>query len=196
MCGFKIYGGNWLWFWCLHTSAKAPETEVHIYMLCTAECECSVGPSSSCTACVAQQAAHNTLHKVFGFSEFRSGQLEAILPALHGRDTFVRMATGSGKSLCMFIVPLVQSDTAMGIVISPLNSLMDEQVKLRLYAANYVHPQSLFSHLWFRFRSFHNLGFLQLERQLKTTTWLVMLPRESIVLVGGMNCNVFNCNHY
>ena len=52
-------------------------------MLCTAECECSVGPSSSCTSCVAQQAAHNTLHKVFGFSEFRSGQLEAILPALH-----------------------------------------------------------------------------------------------------------------
>ena len=116
-------------------------------MLCTAECECSVGPSSSCTSCVAQQAAHNTLHKVFGFSEFRSGQLEAILPALHGRDTFVRMATGSGKSLCMFMVPLVQSDTAMGIVISPLNSLMDEQVKLRLYAVNYVNPQSLFSYL-------------------------------------------------
>lgn len=100
------------------------------------------------TSCVAQQAAHNTLYKVFGFSEFRSGQLEAILKnALHGRDTFVRMATGSGKSLCMFMVPLLQSNTAMGIVISPLNSLMDEQVKLRLYAANYVNPQSLFSYL-------------------------------------------------
>ena len=92
-------------------------------------------------------AVHNTLHKVFGFSEFRSGQLEAIFPALHGRDTFVQMATGSRKSLCMFMVPLVQSDTAKGIVISPLNSLMDEQVKLRLYAANYVNPQSLFSYL-------------------------------------------------
>ena len=54
------------------------------YQDTAAECECSVGPSSSCTACVAQQAAHNTLHKVFGFSEFCSGQLEAILPALHG----------------------------------------------------------------------------------------------------------------
>ena len=97
-------------------------------MLCSVECECCVGPSSSCTSCVAQQAAHNTLQKVFGFSELRTGQLEAILPALHGQDTFVRMATGSGKSLCMFMVPLVQSNTAMGIVISPLNSLMDEQV--------------------------------------------------------------------
>ena len=66
--------------------------------------------------------------KVFGFSEFRTGQLEAIFPALHGRDTFVRMATGSGKSMYMFMVPLVQSDTAMGIVISPLNSLMDEHL--------------------------------------------------------------------
>ena len=57
-----------------------------------------------------------------------SAALEAIFPALHGRDTFFRMATGSGKSLYMFMVPIVQSDTAMGIVISPLNSLMDEQV--------------------------------------------------------------------
>ena len=97
-------------------------------MLCTVECECCVGPSSSCTSCVAQQAAHNTLQKVFGFSEFRTGQLEVIFPALHGRDTFVRMATGSGKSMYMFMVPLVQSDTVMGIVITPLNSLMDEQV--------------------------------------------------------------------
>ena len=47
--------------------------------------------------------------KVFGFSEFRTGQLEAILPALYGRDTFVQMATGSVKSLCIFMVPLVQS---------------------------------------------------------------------------------------
>ena len=63
--------------------------------------------------------------------------------------------------------------------------------KLRLYTANYVNLQSLFSHLWFRFRSFLKLGLLQLELQQKTTSWLVMLLRESIVLVGGMNCNGF-----
>ena len=97
-------------------------------MLCTVECECRVGPSSSCTSCVAQQAAHNTLQKVFGFSEFRTGQLETTFPVFHGRDTFVRMATGLEKSMYMFMVPLVQSNTVMGIVISPLNSLMNEEV--------------------------------------------------------------------
>ena len=59
--------------------------------------------------------------------DFRTGQLEAILPALHGRDVFMRMATGSGKSLCMFTVPLAYSNDAVGVIISPLNALMDEQ---------------------------------------------------------------------
>ena len=48
--------------------------------------------------------------------------------ALHGRDVFARMATGAGKSLPMFAVPLSYSAKVVGVVISPLNSLMDEQV--------------------------------------------------------------------
>ena len=44
--------------------------------------------------------------KYFGFSSFRTGQKEAASSALHGRDVFVRMATGGGKSLSMFLVPL------------------------------------------------------------------------------------------
>ena len=51
-----------------------------------------------------------------------------MLPALHGKDTFVQMATGAGKSLWMFMVALTYSETAVRIIISPLNSLMDEQV--------------------------------------------------------------------
>ena len=68
----------------------------------------------------------------FQVSEFRPGQLESTLPALHGQDVFVRMATGSGKSLCMFLVPLTIDDRAMGVVISPLNALMDQQVPCHL----------------------------------------------------------------
>jgi ATP-dependent DNA helicase RecQ len=69
------------------------------------------------------------LRKYFGFSSFRPGQMEASLAALHGKDVFVRMATGSGKSLCMFLSPLSKSDEAIGVVISPLNGLMDQQVR-------------------------------------------------------------------
>ena len=68
--------------------------------------------------------------KYFGFSSFRTGQKEAASSALHGRDVFVRMATGGGKSLSMFLVPLTYSNEAVGVIISPLNSLMEEQVSL------------------------------------------------------------------
>ena len=59
---------------------------------------------------------------------FCPGQLESTLPAMHHKDVFVRMATGSGKSLCMFLVPLSRNSTAMGIIISPLKALMEQQV--------------------------------------------------------------------
>ena len=42
----------------------------------------------------------SVLQKYFGYSSFRQGQMEASLSVLHSHDVFVRMATGSGKSLC------------------------------------------------------------------------------------------------
>ena len=61
-------------------------------------------------------------------SSFRPGQLASTAAVLHGRDAFVRMATGAGKSLCIFLAPLAVSDTAMAVVISPLVGLVDQQV--------------------------------------------------------------------
>ena len=78
--------------------------------------------------CMAVEKATAVLQNTFGHSSFRPGQLEAVVGALHGRDVFARMATGAGKSLPMFVVPLSYSAKAVGVVISPLNSLMDEQV--------------------------------------------------------------------
>ena len=69
-----------------------------------------------------------------GHFKFRPGQLEALLPVVHGKDVFVRMPTGGGKSLCMFLVPLAVNKKAIGVVVSPLVSLMDQQVS-KLYAA-------------------------------------------------------------
>lgn len=78
--------------------------------------------------CRCRSRLHGVLHKYFGFSSFRPGQMEASLSVLHGKDVFVRMATGSGKTLCMFLGALAKSDKALGVIISPLNGLMEQQV--------------------------------------------------------------------
>ncbi|XP_052181921.1 uncharacterized protein LOC127794709 isoform X2 [Diospyros lotus] len=66
------------------------------------------------------------LKKYFGYSAFRRCQKEVIEKILQGRDCLVIMATGSGKSLCYQVPPLIARKTA--IVISPLLSLMQDQV--------------------------------------------------------------------
>ena len=78
--------------------------------------------------CTARMRLHGALRSYFKFDDFRDGQLEAMLPIIYGKDVFVHMATGSGKSMCMFLPPLAISEHAIGVVISPLNTLMDQQV--------------------------------------------------------------------
>lgn len=80
------------------------------------------------STCVCQPKLLEVLQRYFKFSNFRQGQMEAARSSLHGKDTFVCMATGSGKSLCMFLGPLAKSDLAIGVIISPLHGLMQQQV--------------------------------------------------------------------
>ncbi|XP_048227320.1 probable ATP-dependent DNA helicase RecQ [Ricinus communis] len=68
----------------------------------------------------------SALKKYFGFSGFRPYQKEVIEKILERKDCLVVMATGSGKSLCYQVPPLVAGKTA--VVISPLISLMQDQV--------------------------------------------------------------------
>jgi ATP-dependent DNA helicase RecQ len=68
------------------------------------------------------------LQQYFGFSEFKGTQEKAIVSLLSGRDTFVIMPTGGGKSLCYQLPAMMLEGCA--IVVSPLIALMKNQVDL------------------------------------------------------------------
>ncbi len=67
-----------------------------------------------------------TLKTVFGFDKFKGDQLKIVKALLKGKDCFVIMPTGGGKSMCYQLPALMKEGTA--IIISPLIALMKNQV--------------------------------------------------------------------
>ncbi|MEX0965646.1 MAG: DNA helicase RecQ [Bacteroidia bacterium] len=77
---------------------------------------------------IAEQKAEDILKDFFGFDSFKGNQKEIVDSVIAGRDTFVIMPTGGGKSLCYQLPAIMSEGTA--IIISPLIALMKNQVDL------------------------------------------------------------------
>ena len=101
--------------------------------------------TSSTLTSDADRLLTDALHRVWGFSEFRPLQRDAMHAILQARDSIVVLPTGGGKSLC-FQAPAIVQDAGLALVVSPLISLMKDQVDgLRVdgVAASYLNSTLL-----------------------------------------------------
>jgi len=77
---------------------------------------------------VAKVSLKDSLQEYFGFDTFKGNQEKIIKNILSGKDTFVIMPTGGGKSLCYQLPALLSKGCAL--IVSPLIALMKNQVDL------------------------------------------------------------------
>jgi ATP-dependent DNA helicase RecQ len=66
---------------------------------------------------VEEKSLTGYLQKFFGFNKFKGDQEKVIQSVLNGKDTFVIMPTGGGKSMCYQLPSLIMDGTA--VVVSP-----------------------------------------------------------------------------
>ncbi|WP_374211858.1 DNA helicase RecQ [Alteromonas gilva] len=130
--------------------------------------------------------AQQILKDIFGYSAFRDGQAEVIEHTIAGKDVLVLLPTGGGKSLCYQIPAIVREGT--GIVVSPLISLMQDQVEqLREAGVKAAYLNSSLSNEEYQARvkklqdGFYDIIYVSPERLLQRA-FLNMLSHTKIAL--------------
>ena len=94
----------------------------------------STSAASSCP--YSRHDIYQTLKQSFRLQEFRENQLEIIQSTLSGKDNFVLMKTGGGKSL-LYQLPAVLESPKVTVVVSPLLSLIqDQEEQMNQFARN------------------------------------------------------------
>ena len=114
--------------------------------------------------------------------ELRTNQLLVIKSFCAGNDVFVALPTGSGKSVCYWILPslfktLHNKDRSTFIIISPLEALMkdQEQAVSRLGVKAIVGSDASEEQMEDIKRGFYELVFVSPERLLTNTEWRDMI---------------------
>jgi len=131
---------------------------------------------------------HQILKTIFGYDNFRPGQIEVVNALLAGDHALAVMPTGSGKSLCFQIPALVKGGLA--VVVSPLVALMEDQVaalKLAGVAAETINSsrdRSVNIDAWRRIAK-GDVRFLYLApERLMTARMLTALARLPVTLIA------------
>lgn len=132
--------------------------------------------------------AHKAVKAVatrLGYPELKKEQSEAVLSFVQGKDVFVSLPTGYGKSLCYGVIPLVVDEmkahkepNSILLIVSPLISLMKDQVKhfvAKGVSAGYVSSEPENKDMQGRIMREYQLVFISPEALLGTLRWRALL---------------------
>ncbi len=139
---------------------------------------------------VSKQELKQALKKYFGFDLFKGNQEAIIKSVLAGRNTFVLMPTGGGKSLC-YQLPAMLLD-GMAVVVSPLIALMKNQVD----AVRGLYGEDSVAHYIISTLSRSALDEVKLDVQQGKTKLLYVAPetlrtREIVELLSGVDISFY-----